>query len=120
MPVTCDSWPSISATCSWSARSLRLCRLANARSFAHEVRVHTAHAILERRLRLEPEPLAHRPIDREKLDELLGVSLMRHRYLDAEHTRHRLNDVVDADRRVGREIDGAAVSGGGRQRQERV
>src|SRR6185295_9123250 len=104
MPVTCDSCPSTSATCSWSARSLRLCRLANARPFPHEVRVQTPHAILERRFRLEAEPLAHRPVDGDELDELLSVSLMRHRYLDAENPRHRLHDVVDADRRVGREI----------------
>ena len=48
------------------------------------------------------------------------VPSWRDRDVDAEHARHRLHDVVDADRRAGREIDGAASARGAHQRQEPV
>jgi hypothetical protein len=66
-----------------------------------------AHAFLERRLCHESKPLAHGPIDRPELDELFGVTLVSHFDVRTEHVRHRADDVVDADWRTRREVQGA-------------
>src|SRR5437763_5096796 len=105
MPVTCDSWPSTTATCSCSSRSVRSRRLANARSFLHQPRVQLADPLFEADGRRECEALAQCRIDGVKLNELFGVAFVRHMNLGAKEARHRADDMIDADRPAGREVD---------------
>src|SRR5215471_15502629 len=112
MPVTCDSWPSTSATYSCRARSERLCRAARRMTLTLEEVGEPPDAVVERDRRREPEAIAHRAIDGVELDVFLGLALMADADVDAEYAGHRCNDVIDADRRARREVDGRARAPG--------
>src|SRR5215475_4105479 len=105
MPVTCDSWPSTSATYSCSARSERLCRAARRMTLTLEEVGEPPDAVVEGDRRHEPEAVAHRAIDGVELDVFLGLALMADAHVDAEYPGHRGHDVIDADRRARREVD---------------
>src|SRR5438045_9048504 len=104
-PVTCESWPSTSATYSCSSRSESLCLAACGMTLPIEEGGQTAHAVIEGDRWHEPEAVAHRRVDGMKLDVLLGLALMANRHLGPQRPRHRLHDGVDADRRARCEVD---------------
>src|SRR5438876_2662687 len=105
MPATCDSWPSTIATCSCSSRSVRSRRLANARSFLQQPRVQLPDPLFEADGRRDAETVAQCRIDRVELNEFLGVALVPNMNVGAKYARHRADDLIDADRRAGREVD---------------
>src|SRR5437762_14347350 len=104
-PVTCESWPSTSATYSCSSRSESLCLAACGMTLPIEEGGQTAHAVLEGDRRHEPEAVAHRRVDGMKPDVLLGLALVANRHVDAEQPRHRAHDDVAADWRARCEVD---------------
>src|SRR5262249_12596629 len=120
MPVTCDSWPSTSATYSCSARSERLCRAARRMTLTFEEIGKPPDAVVEPDRRHDAEAIEHRAIDGVELDVFLGLALVANANLDAEHARHRGDHVVDADRRARGEIDGRVRASGLHQPQHAV
>src|SRR5436309_1909400 len=110
MPLTCESWPSTSATYSCRSRSVSSRGRAGVTRLLKQMLVQPPHAVFDGDGRHEPESMSHCTIDRTELDVFLRTPLVPDHRLDAENTGQRRHDLVDRDRLAGGQIDRSAES----------